>query len=139
MFRFSRPHFLLNSIELEEGSILKNFLDTAKNLTPEERGKLLENDTSIASVHREFAVEGQTEASGDHDRHHYTVLVNHENELYELDGAQSFPLNHGPTTDETFLQVSFSHALSPHTQTNQKNFFFYQINTHKIFIRSLKI
>lgn len=97
----------LGSIEIEEGSILKKYLDAARNLTPEERGKLLQNDTSFTEAHQELAIEGQTDANPDTNPviHHFVVFVNHKNQLYELDGRKSFPINHGSTSEETFLQV----------------------------------
>lgn len=85
---------------------MKKYLDTARGLSPEERGKLLENDASFTEAHQELAIEGQTDAnSEDPDLHHYVVLVNHNNELYELDGRKSYPIKHGDTTEATFLQV----------------------------------
>jgi Ubiquitin carboxyl-terminal hydrolase, family 1 len=58
-------HSILNNlkvVELKEGSVIKNFYDKAKNLTPEERGKLLEKDETFIDVHQTLAAEGQTAA-----------------------------------------------------------------------------
>lgn len=94
------------SIELDDGSISKKFLDAARNLTPEERGKLLQSDASFTEAHQELAVEGQTDANSDEPvNHHFIAFVNYKNELYELDGRKSYPVSHGPTSDDTFLQV----------------------------------
>lgn len=60
-------HALLNnlkSITLEDGSVLKNFLEKAKELSPEERGKLLEGDSAFTESHQELAQEGQTATPG---------------------------------------------------------------------------
>lgn len=85
---------------------MKKYLDAARNLTPEERGKLLENDTSFTGAHQELAIEGQTDAnSGEPVNHHFVVFIQHNNELYELDGRKSYPIKHGATSDESFLQV----------------------------------
>lgn len=93
-------------IEIEDGSILKKYLDTARSLTPEERGKLLENDASFTEAHQELAVEGQTDANPNEPvLHHFIVFINHNNELYELDGRKTYPIKHCDTTDDTFLQV----------------------------------
>lgn len=35
--------------------------------------------------------------------HHFLSFVNHKGTLYELDGAKKYPINHGKTTDFTFL------------------------------------
>jgi ubiquitin carboxyl-terminal hydrolase L3 len=34
---------------------------------------------------------------------HFFSLVNIDNTIYELDGRKSFPINHGPTSPESFL------------------------------------
>lgn len=106
-------YHLFHSIEVEEGSIFKLYLDAARKLTPEERGKLLQDNVSITEAHQELAVEGQTDAnSGEPVNHHFVVFINHNGELYELDGRKSYPIKHGDTSDDTFLQVEihiFSH------------------------------
>lgn len=93
------------SIDIEEGSILKKYLEAARSLSPEERGKLLENDASFTGAHQELAIEGQTDAASEPVIHHYVVLVNFNNELYELNGNKLCPISHGPTTDDSFLLV----------------------------------
>ena len=39
--------------------------------------------------------------------------------LYELDGRKSFPIDHGPTSPSTFLQVCFGTVLLLHACTLQ--------------------
>lgn len=85
---------------------MKKYLDQARGLSSEERGKLLENDASFSQAHQELAVEGQTDAnSGEPVNHHFVAFVNFNNELYELDGRKSYPISHGATNDDTFLLV----------------------------------
>lgn len=99
-------HSSHRSIELEDDSISKKFLDAARDLTPEERGKLLQSDASFTEAHQELAVEGQTDANSDEPvNHHFIAFVNYKNELFELDGRKSYPVSHGPTNDDTFLLV----------------------------------
>lgn len=84
-------------------------MNAARSLTSEERGKLLENDSSFTEAHQELAIEGQTDANSDEPvLHHFVVFVNHNNALYELDGRKSYPIKHCDTTDDTFLQVNGS-------------------------------
>ncbi|KAJ2161217.1 hypothetical protein GGF46_001645 [Coemansia sp. RSA 552] len=83
-----------------EGALAEFFART-KDLSPPERGAALENSQSIASEHAKSAAEGQTaapaaDASIDH---HYVAFVKVDGHLYELDGALSAPINHGPSTD----------------------------------------
>lgn len=37
--------------------------------------------------------------------HHFVALVEKDGHLYELDGRKEFPVNHGPTSEATFLEV----------------------------------
>lgn len=91
-----------------EDGILKSYLDAARVLTPEERGKLLEGDTAFTDAHQTLAKEGPTESNADEfANHHFIALVQKNGELYELDGRKSFPIKHGSTTDEKFLEVIF--------------------------------
>lgn len=91
-------------ITLHDG-VLKNFLENCKDMTPEERGKALENDESFTEDHQTLAQEGQTAVSAD-DKvyHHFIALVNKDGVLYELDGRKSFPIKHGSTSEETFVE-----------------------------------
>lgn len=86
---------------------LKKYIDAARSLTAEERGKLLQKNRAIAAIHQEVAQQGQTLAESDEAvLHHYITFINHDNVLYELDGQKSFPIAHGHTTAETLLEVS---------------------------------
>lgn len=114
---------LILSIEVEEGSILKFYLDKAADLTPEERGKLLENDTSFTDTHQLLAIDGQTEANNEQVQHHFVAFVNYKNELFELDGRKSFPISHGTTSDEKFVEV-ISLILIFNEQSQLNNIFY---------------
>lgn len=95
----------MDVIQLKDGSVMKAFYYKAKDLSPEERGRLLEADTSFIAVHEALAAEGQTEAppAQSNVNHHFISLVNVGNELFEFDGSKSFPIPHGATSDESFL------------------------------------
>ena len=38
-------------------------------------------------------------------RNHFIALVSKGGHLYEMDGRKAGPVNHGPTTDASFLEV----------------------------------
>lgn len=98
---------LICSIDIKSDGVLKKYIDTARSLTAEERGKLLLNNKEIAAIHQEVAQQGQTIAESDEAvLHHYITFINHDNVLYEMDGEKSFPIAHGHTTAETLLEVS---------------------------------
>lgn len=95
----------LKTVDLADGSVMKNFYEKAKGLTPEERGKLLEKDQAFIDIHQALAVEGQTAAPPIEEKitNHFIALVEAGGELFELDGSKNFPISHGETKDETFL------------------------------------
>jgi len=91
---------------LESDKCLKKFLDDTKDLSPEDRGATLEKSEAISLAHDECAAEGQTSTPNPDDRVnlHFVTLVNFENSLYELDGRKPRPVNHGATSEDTFLE-----------------------------------
>lgn len=104
-------------LELQDG-IFKTILKDSKNLTPEQRGEMLLKVNSnseaykLIAAHQELAMEGQTEANPDEKvNHHFVAFVEKNGHLYELDGRKDFPVNHGPTCQDTFLEVHFLLAV----------------------------
>lgn len=91
-------------IALEDG-ILKQYLDTTRDQTPDQRGKFLEEHEPFMLAHKALALEGQSVPSDPGlENHHFIALIQKDGELYELDGRKSFPVKHGPTSDKTFLE-----------------------------------
>ncbi|XP_044746479.1 ubiquitin carboxyl-terminal hydrolase [Coccinella septempunctata] len=105
-------HSVANNVEripLQDG-IFKKILDDSKDLDPEERGKLLQDLPNnpyvmdMINAHQELALEGQTELNPDEKvNHHFVAFVEKGGYLYELDGRKEFPVNHGKTTRQTFV------------------------------------
>lgn len=95
-----------SKLGLQADSVLKKFIDSTKDLSPEERGKVLEQNLDISAVHESSAQEGQTEAPNldDEVNLHFIAIVNVKGKLVELDGRKFGPLVHGTTSDETFLK-----------------------------------
>jgi len=106
-------HSVANNVEkldLQDGTF-KKILEDSKNLSPEEKGEMLLKVNSnseaykLITAHQELAMEGQTEANPNEKvNHHFVAFVPRGGYLYELDGRKDFPINHGPTNDETFLE-----------------------------------
>ncbi|CAH1113302.1 unnamed protein product [Psylliodes chrysocephalus] len=95
-------------INLAEGAF-KKLLSESKNMSPEERGDILIKAEDIAfkiiNTHQELAMEGQTEVNPDEQvNHHFVALVQKDGELYELDGRKEFPIKHGKTSTDNFLE-----------------------------------
>ncbi|XP_077072891.1 ubiquitin carboxyl-terminal hydrolase isozyme L3 isoform X2 [Siphateles boraxobius] len=95
-------------LEFEPNSPLKAFLLQSAKMSPKEKAAFLEKDESIRVTHESSAQEGQTEAPGLDEKVdlHFIAFVNIEGYLYELDGRKPFPIVHGKTTDDKFLEDS---------------------------------
>lgn len=106
-------HSVANNSErlnLKEG-VFKKILEDSKHLTPEQRGDMLSKVNSnseaykLITAHQELAMEGQTEANPNEKvNHHFVAFVEKGGYLFELDGRKDFPINHGPTREDTFLE-----------------------------------
>lgn len=100
-------HAILNNpdIDLDANGVLASYFAKTKDLSPDERGKILEGDMSFTSAHQELAQEGQTAAPNADTKvnHHFVALIHKDGELYELDGRKSFPVKHGATTPEKLV------------------------------------
>ncbi|XP_048095715.1 ubiquitin carboxyl-terminal hydrolase isozyme L3 isoform X1 [Alosa alosa] len=93
-------------LEFESDSPLKKFLLQSYKLSPDEKAIFLESDESIRVTHETSAQEGQTEAPSSDEKVdlHFIAFVNVGGHLYELDGRKPFPIVHGKTTEDTFLE-----------------------------------
>eukprot|EP00475_Leptophrys_vorax_P040059 TRINITY_DN736_c0_g1_i1.p1 TRINITY_DN736_c0_g1~~TRINITY_DN736_c0_g1_i1.p1 ORF type:complete len:236 (+),score=88.03 TRINITY_DN736_c0_g1_i1:38-745(+) len=101
-------HTILNLrqfFHFDEDKFFHKFYNATKDMTPMERAKALEENTDIEVAHEAAAASGDSKqpASLDEVNLHFFSLVNVGNTIYELDGRKSFPINHGPTSPETFV------------------------------------
>ena len=98
-------HAVVNSgIALEPGSILEKFVNKTRNMSPEEKGIALGEDTEFAAAHEAAAKDGNTAVTGpsyDRMHGHYMAFVHNQGRLYEMTGSRI--IDHGPTSPETFL------------------------------------
>eukprot|EP00041_Stephanoeca_diplocostata_P006029 m.73620 g.73620 ORF g.73620 m.73620 type:complete len:230 (+) comp16127_c0_seq1:287-976(+) len=93
-----------DKVELVDG-FLKSFLDSSSEKSADERCTDLEESKGMTAAHEESAKEGQTAAPSIEDsvNLHFICLTAKDGHLYEFDGRKEFPINHGETTDATFL------------------------------------
>ena len=104
-------HAVANNMEkftFTPDSALKDLIEATKGLSAEEKAKKLESHKGVTSCHSSSAQEGQTKAPSLNEKVdlHFIALVEKDGDLYELDGRKPFPINHGKTSVETFLEDS---------------------------------
>lgn len=85
------------------GSFFDKFLTRTLTMTADECAVALEEDDEIEVAHEEVAQEGQSEVVADVQTH-FVAFVQQEGHLYELDGRKATPINHGATSDASFLK-----------------------------------
>jgi ubiquitin carboxyl-terminal hydrolase L3 len=118
-------HALANneeSIDFGTG-VFGQFIKSIKGKNPNEIAHLLENDTSLATIHEKSSLQGQTEApDAEEDVNlHFVCFVEKNGHFYEMDGRNPFPIHHGPCIDllsDSAKVIQKYMALSP----NEINF-----------------
>jgi ubiquitin carboxyl-terminal hydrolase L3 len=78
------------------------FMNKNSAASPDERAAALEADDGAEEAHASVVSAGQS-AVVDDTYLHFVALVEKGGNLYELDGRKETPINHGPTTQDTFL------------------------------------
>ncbi|CAG4977330.1 unnamed protein product [Colias eurytheme] len=92
-----------HTIEIEEGP-LKRFLNDAKGLDAAAKGALLENSAALLDAYKDLVGGGNDETDVNEASNHFVTFIHKDGKLFELDGRKSFPIEHGATTPETFLE-----------------------------------
>ncbi len=99
---------------IEIGAHLRGFLEFAMALPPDMRGEALGNDELIREVHNSFAksspfVDETPRPPGSYDAEdlfHFIAYTAVGGRLYELDGLQPAPIDHGPCDAGDALQFA---------------------------------
>ncbi|XP_078807261.1 ubiquitin carboxyl-terminal hydrolase isozyme L1 isoform X2 [Oryzias latipes] len=92
-----------DKMAFDAGSALKKFLEETANMSPDDRAKHLEQNKAIYDAHNEVAMQGQCRPEADKINFHFIAFINAKGNLYECDGKMDGPVNHGETTEESFL------------------------------------
>lgn len=86
-------------------SFLYRYFEQGWGLTPEERGRLLEEgdalEGDIENAHQSAASEGQSRVPENDEKVdlHFIAIIPRDGCIYELDGRAGKPINHGPYVD----------------------------------------
>ena len=103
-------HSLANNAEhltMSGDGFIGNFIAKTKGMSADERAGVLQEDETLDAAQEEAAQEGQS-ANQDINADinlHFIAYVQKNGRLWELDGRKPFPLDCGPSTDASVLQV----------------------------------
>ena len=87
---------------LSKESIVNRFKKENSNLTLEKRSLAFSECTEILNNHSK-AVQKDSSDQFLESENHFISFVNFDNILYEMDGRKEFPINHGETSQNCFL------------------------------------
>jgi len=95
----------LDQIQLRDGSPLKKYFESADSMNPLERGLELSKNLEIVKSHELHALQGQTTTPNLDEKidNHFVALVERNGRIYRLNGSKNGPVDHGPSSPETFL------------------------------------
>lgn len=95
----------LHQIQLRDGSPLKEYYEKVEKLSALDRGLELSKNEGIRTSHEVHAQQGQTVTPNLEERaeNHFIALVERNGRIYLLNGSKRGPVDHGPSSPETFL------------------------------------
>jgi len=97
-----------DSLTLASGSYLSKFMSDTKSMTGAEIATYLDSEEGgdeLEEVHQHACTEGQTETPSANTSvdTHFVCFSMKDGHLYELDGRQDGPINHGECTPDSLL------------------------------------
>ncbi|XP_006652603.1 ubiquitin carboxyl-terminal hydrolase 3-like [Oryza brachyantha] len=94
---------VVSRIKLAEGSYFDRFYKQTADMDPSQRAAFLEEDEEMEKAHSVAVTAGDTEAK-DGVIEHYVCFSCVDDEIFELDGGNSQPISHGPSSPDSLLQ-----------------------------------
>lgn len=95
----------LDKIQLRDNSPLKIYFEAVESMSPLDKGVELSKNSDIRQSHELHAMQGQTTTPNLDEKveNHFVALVERNGRIYLLNGSKSGPVDHGPSSEETFL------------------------------------
>eukprot|EP00188_Purpureofilum_apyrenoidigerum_P003526 Plantae.Rhodophyta-Purpureofilum_apyrenoidigerum.ctg37212.p1 GENE.Plantae.Rhodophyta-Purpureofilum_apyrenoidigerum.ctg37212~~Plantae.Rhodophyta-Purpureofilum_apyrenoidigerum.ctg37212.p1 ORF type:complete len:230 (-),score=57.64 Plantae.Rhodophyta-Purpureofilum_apyrenoidigerum.ctg37212:269-958(-) len=96
----------MDRISMKPGSFFTEFVEKAKDASPEQRAQMLEADNDLEQVQDRFSKEGDTSVPNPQEvvDTHFIAFVHSNGGLVELDGRKLAPVKHGATSADTLLE-----------------------------------
>ena len=95
----------MSTLKFKEDSILKKFIDSTQDKSPEERGLLLEDEKELGRAHEECAESGESQLNM-RPNQHFVALVHHKNYLWKMGGRKYGIRVNTATTDSVLESVA---------------------------------
>lgn len=95
-----------DTIALREKSMLANFVAAAAAAPVEERARLLAESKGLEEAHASAASKSETAEDAHRRDLHFLALVCRNGRLFELDGRNTGPIDHGACTQSQFIDQS---------------------------------
>lgn len=96
-------------LKVANGSYLEKYLADTKDMSGEEIAEYLdsaEGGDELEECHQEACAQGATELPAENEivTTHFIAFSIQDGHLYELDGRNNAPINHGPCADDKLLE-----------------------------------
>ena len=85
----------MKSCDFSENSTLLNFINGTEGKSSDQIAEALANDNSLASAHASAGAQGNEYNPAERVDLHFVAIVEHEGEMFELDGRKAMPIRHG--------------------------------------------
>ncbi|XP_037040648.1 ubiquitin carboxyl-terminal hydrolase isozyme L3-like [Bradysia coprophila] len=95
----------LDKIQLVDDSPLKKYFESVQSLNKIEKGLEMSRNADIRKSHELHAQQGQTSTPNlnENVENHFVALIERNGRIYQLNGGKDGPVDHGPSSQETFL------------------------------------
>jgi ubiquitin carboxyl-terminal hydrolase L3 len=121
-------HALGNNLDIcNEASYMQRFVHKTQMMNPEERGKFLEEDTEISTLHRSVETAGQSKPADEEDPEsdlHFVAFVEKDAKIFQLDGRKDAAVFCGQLQDGNFLRTLAEYLNETFVKKNRDEILF---------------